>query len=214
MSSPIRDHIAADLAANTATEDPFISPDFHLRNRSLSSTSRASITSSLATCSSNAPTSRRRRSVWYWPSSDSCFRFSRLRAIPIRWFAILLCLVATLVIWRLPPPSTRDLALYPSESSSIAALRVLRPRDSAGSRPTDPEQWLNENSEDALWRNKRWWERSPTKPKAAIISLVRNEELEGIMQSMRHLEHHWNKKYQYPWIFFNEKPFSEEFKVP
>lgn len=52
-----------------------------------------------------------------------------------------------------------------------------------------------------------------SRPRAAIISLVRNEELEGILQSMRELESHWNHKYQYPWIFFNEKPFSDKFKV-
>lgn len=51
------------------------------------------------------------------------------------------------------------------------------------------------------------------RPKAAIISLVRNEELEGILQSMRQLEYHWNKRYRYPWVFFSEKDFSDEFKV-
>jgi hypothetical protein len=51
------------------------------------------------------------------------------------------------------------------------------------------------------------------RPRAALISLVRNSELPGIMQSMRQLEYHWNRKYRYPWIFFNDEPFSEEFKV-
>lgn len=51
------------------------------------------------------------------------------------------------------------------------------------------------------------------KPRAALISLVRNSELPGLMQSMRQLEYRWNRKYQYPWIFFNDEPFSDEFKV-
>jgi len=33
------------------------------------------------------------------------------------------------------------------------------------------------------------------------------------MQSMRQLEYQWNRKYQYPWVFFNDEPFSDEFKV-
>ncbi|KAI9796586.1 MAG: hypothetical protein M1825_000603, partial [Sarcosagium campestre] len=33
------------------------------------------------------------------------------------------------------------------------------------------------------------------------------------MQSMRQLEFHWNREYQYPWIFFNDEPFSDEFKM-
>ena len=51
------------------------------------------------------------------------------------------------------------------------------------------------------------------KPRAALISLVRNLELPGLMQSMRQLEYQWNRKYNYPWIFFNDEPFTEEFKV-
>jgi hypothetical protein len=30
---------------------------------------------------------------------------------------------------------------------------------------------------------------------------------------MRQLEHHWNRNYQYPWLFFSEKSFTDEFKV-
>lgn len=72
--------------------------------------------------------------------------------------------------------------------------------------------WLQENSGDIQAIGK------PTtnfrsRPKAAIISLVRNEELEGIKQSMSELELHWNHKYQYPWVFFNDKPFDNDFKV-
>ncbi|KIW31654.1 uncharacterized protein PV07_03266 [Cladophialophora immunda] len=66
-------------------------------------------------------------------------------------------------------------------------------------------RWLKDNSYPNDLRTKS--------PKAALISLVRNEELDGILQSMRQLEFHWNRRYQYPWIFFNEKPFSEEFKA-
>ncbi|KAH8703557.1 glycolipid 2-alpha-mannosyltransferase-domain-containing protein [Talaromyces proteolyticus] len=47
---------------------------------------------------------------------------------------------------------------------------------------------------------------------ATLISLVRNEELKGIISSMRQLERSWNSKYNYPWIFFNDVPFTEEFK--
>jgi Glycolipid 2-alpha-mannosyltransferase len=230
MSSPLHDQAATNKPANTAAdtpsntssntapEDPFISPDFHLRHQSLSTTSPVSITSSPTACSPSAsspgaPTPPPQRSLWCSPSSGSYLRYRRLRAIPVRWLTILFCLVATFAIWHWSPPSQEGVALSLSEYSSTVALQVLRPHGSSGSRPTDPEQWLNENSEVAVSRKQRWWKKSPTKPRAAIISLVRNEELEGIMQSMRQLEYHWNMKYQYPWVFFNEKPFSDEFKV-
>jgi len=92
----------------------------------------------------------------------------------------------------------------------------------------NPEQWLRENSYPELFddgasrggSNGRSTQRGlpgntngRKRPRAAIISLVRNEELDGILQSMAQLELHWNRVFQYPWIFFNEMPFSEEFKV-
>ena len=103
----------------------------------------------------------------------------------------------------------------------VSNHNILRPANSARQTAAeDPEKWLTDNSDNAhafgaerswstLLKRHQW----SAKPKAAIISLVRNEELDGIMQSMRQLEYHWNHKYRYPWIFFNEKHFSEEFKV-
>jgi mannosyltransferase len=42
--------------------------------------------------------------------------------------------------------------------------------------------------------------------------LVRNEELEDLLPTMQQLEEHWNHKFNYPWTFFNDVHFSEEFK--
>ncbi|KOS18899.1 Glycolipid 2-alpha-mannosyltransferase 2 [Escovopsis weberi] len=47
---------------------------------------------------------------------------------------------------------------------------------------------------------------------ATLLALVRNEEVEPMVQSMIDLERTWNHKFNYPWTFFNDKPFSEEFK--
>jgi hypothetical protein len=55
-------------------------------------------------------------------------------------------------------------------------------------------------------------EDDPKRAKAAIISLVRNSELREMMQSMRELEETFNRKFKYPWIFFNDVPFDEKFK--
>ncbi len=47
---------------------------------------------------------------------------------------------------------------------------------------------------------------------ATLLSLVRNEEVDGMVQAMRDLERTWNSKFNYPWTFFNDVPFTEEFK--
>ncbi|CVK89739.1 probable alpha-1,2-mannosyltransferase [Fusarium mangiferae] len=47
---------------------------------------------------------------------------------------------------------------------------------------------------------------------ATLLALVRNEEVDAMVMSMRDLERTWNSKFNYPWTFFNDKPFTEEFK--
>ncbi|EPB82716.1 hypothetical protein HMPREF1544_10562 [Mucor circinelloides 1006PhL] len=47
---------------------------------------------------------------------------------------------------------------------------------------------------------------------AAFIVLVRNSELPGMLQSMHDVEGRFNKKFNYPWVFLNEEPFTDEFK--
>jgi mannosyltransferase len=47
---------------------------------------------------------------------------------------------------------------------------------------------------------------------ATILALVRNEEVDDMVQSMIDLEATWNHKFNYPWTFFNDKEFTEEFK--
>src|ERR1700712_5477450 len=47
---------------------------------------------------------------------------------------------------------------------------------------------------------------------ATLLSLVRNSELDDMIQSMRDLERTFNHKFNYPWLFLNDVPFTEEFK--
>ncbi|KAJ5831838.1 hypothetical protein N7474_000149 [Penicillium riverlandense] len=47
---------------------------------------------------------------------------------------------------------------------------------------------------------------------AALVALVRNEELDDMISTMKDLERTWNSKFNYPYIFMNDKPFTEEFK--
>jgi alpha 1,2-mannosyltransferase len=47
---------------------------------------------------------------------------------------------------------------------------------------------------------------------AAFVVLARNGDLRGIISSMKQMEDRFNKKYNYPWIFLNEEPFTDNFK--
>lgn len=130
-----------------------------------------------------------------------------------RQLLVVFVLFICVFVWFAPPPST-----WGSDSAYIQTMvSPLRPMigGKADKNAPDPARWLRENMND------RHAAADPGysilgmggKPKAALISLVRNQELEGIVQSMTQLEFHWNRKYHYPWIFFNDEPFSDEFKV-
>ncbi|KAI8636502.1 glycolipid 2-alpha-mannosyltransferase-domain-containing protein [Parasitella parasitica] len=50
------------------------------------------------------------------------------------------------------------------------------------------------------------------KEKAVIVILVRNSELAAMRRTLRQFEDRFNRKYNYPYVFLNDEPFSEEFK--
>ncbi|KAF3055187.1 Glycolipid 2-alpha-mannosyltransferase 2 [Daldinia childiae] len=54
-----------------------------------------------------------------------------------------------------------------------------------------------------------------TRPKAAFISLVRNEEVEEMVASILQVEARFNSRetHGYDWVFFNNEEFTEEFKA-
>ncbi|KAJ7025927.1 glycosyltransferase family 15 protein [Mycena alexandri] len=47
---------------------------------------------------------------------------------------------------------------------------------------------------------------------AAIVILARNRDRLGMISSLTQFEEKFNKKFGYPYVFFNEEPFSEDFK--
>ncbi len=48
---------------------------------------------------------------------------------------------------------------------------------------------------------------------ATFVSLVRNSELWAMVDSIRHVEDRFNRKFKYDWVFLNDEPFSDEFKT-
>ncbi|KAI9864704.1 MAG: hypothetical protein M1824_004611 [Vezdaea acicularis] len=78
----------------------------------------------------------------------------------------------------------------------------------------DPNLDLTGEPPEPLWRADNYAAYNENSPRinATLLSLVRNEELFGMIQSMQDLERTFNRKFNYPWMFFNDVEFSEEFK--
>ena len=132
-----------------------------------------------------------------------------------RHLAVILIVLFAFVVWFAPPPSFwgQDNIRLRLPISPLRPLTAHAPHKATHDTP-DPALWLRENSGNKFAVTNAPLRRlgeSP-KPRAALISLVRNQEIDGIVQSMTQLEYHWNRKYQYPWIFFNDEPFNDEFK--
>ena len=103
-------------------------------------------------------------------------------------------------LWRSPP----TISLPNGDGEKIPPPFK---HDPMGEPTTEPE--------GLLWRADHTYAPDATNSSrisATILALVRNGELNDMIQSMRDLERTWNSKFNYPWTFFNDEPFSEEFK--
>ncbi|KAI0067471.1 glycosyltransferase family 15 protein [Artomyces pyxidatus] len=47
---------------------------------------------------------------------------------------------------------------------------------------------------------------------ATLVMLARNSDVDGAVRSVRELEDRFNRHFNYPWVFLNEEPFTDEFK--
>lgn len=69
--------------------------------------------------------------------------------------------------------------------------------------------------EGPLWRaGDEYAADNPNSPRinATLLALVRNSEVNGMVEAMKDLERTWNHKFNYPWTFFNDEPFNDLFK--
>ena len=46
---------------------------------------------------------------------------------------------------------------------------------------------------------------------ATFVILARNSDLEGTIRAVRSIEDRFNRGYQYPYVFLNDEPFTNEF---
>ncbi|MCJ1226992.1 hypothetical protein MMC12_003647 [Toensbergia leucococca] len=197
------------------------------RQASVSKLSLPSGDSSSSSASSLSSSS----TFWISPrTTPTCWSPSRYVPLSIRstvskrQIAVLFCLFLALVVWVVPPPGLwRRRIVHITVTEPVAnPYQALRPTSPTTRRNApDPQHWLEQNSrnkfavtsESKIVNSISRLGHVSIKPRAALISLVRNSELPGLIQSMRQLEYQWNRKYQYPWVFFNDEPFSDKFKL-
>ncbi|RFU79387.1 alpha-1,2-mannosyltransferase [Trichoderma arundinaceum] len=53
---------------------------------------------------------------------------------------------------------------------------------------------------------------STPRANAAFVVLARNKEIDGVIQSIKSVERHFNRWYHYPYVFLNDAEFDDNFK--
>jgi mannosyltransferase len=53
---------------------------------------------------------------------------------------------------------------------------------------------------------------SKPRANAAFVVLARNKEIDGVIQSIKSVERHFNRWYHYPYVFLNDGEFDDAFK--
>ncbi|UKZ64146.1 uncharacterized protein TrAtP1_005364 [Trichoderma atroviride] len=53
---------------------------------------------------------------------------------------------------------------------------------------------------------------SQPRANAAFVVLARNKEIDGVIQSIKSVERHFNRWYHYPYVFLNDAEFDDTFK--
>jgi alpha 1,2-mannosyltransferase len=127
-----------------------------------------------------------------------------LSSISLRRLVLLAIFLTVTFITLIPLSTHHDSG--PSTVHAISAFQPLRATlPATDKKRPDPIRWLKENSNNRYAVPKRGLPQLPLlgshKPQGALISLIRNAELEGMMQSMRQLEFRWNRKYQVRLLF-------------
>ncbi|KAJ7896789.1 glycosyltransferase family 15 protein [Mycena olivaceomarginata] len=78
--------------------------------------------------------------------------------------------------------------------------------------PYDPITVINEGASSSTGGGAPSWTTNSTRANATFVMLARNSDVNGAVQSIRSIEDRFNRDHNYPYVFLNEEPWTDEFK--
>lgn len=145
----------------------------------------------------------------------------------LKYLAVLLTVVtiyvlthhSTTITSSLPTQQQQQQQQQPSQAQPPQVENVKVPEE----LKTEPEQKDQKNEEvkaeveqestsKAVKPKESTPEEKPKRIKATFVTLARNEELYDLIKSIRTVEDRFNRKFNYDWVFLNDKEFTQEFK--
>ncbi|KAK5808975.1 nucleotide-diphospho-sugar transferase [Linnemannia elongata] len=158
-------------------------------------------------------------------------QLTRTVTITVISIAILFVLVSTYSNWH---HSTNDRNRLHEDSAAVDTSRgglsilkekhqgvIHKTRQTQQKTPTNAAPLRNVNKKEAPKRDRKntilLQRPLPPKPptrraNAAFVMLVRNSDGQGARSAVRQIEDRFNRNFQYPYVFLNDVPFTEEFK--
>jgi len=113
------------------------------------------------------------------------------------------------VIYFISSSSTQRLG------TGIVTIPGIKGIPKAGTTPTNPADKLADETTETTPNTPNILppatEGGP-RMNATFVTLARNSDLWEIARSIRQVEDRFNRRYQYDWVFLNDKPFDETFK--
>ncbi|CAK7243340.1 MAG: O-glycoside alpha-1,2-mannosyltransferase 4 [Sporothrix thermara] len=147
----------------------------------------------------NSKNRNKTRSARLWSRLEFFRRPLRLRgnssiSVPLGVVILFPCIVVILI-----------LVLFVKHPSSPG--RILMP---AGAPPSIRK--ISEEHDKVFVNGCLEPDTSKPRANAAFVVLARNKELDGVIQSMKSIERHFNRWYHYPYVFLNDGDFNQTFK--
>ncbi|KAF8628350.1 hypothetical protein AX15_003889 [Amanita polypyramis BW_CC] len=105
------------------------------------------------------------------------------------------------------------LGMLRDDYTQLSYLRNLR--EQLAHRHKEPQSQTTSNSRQ-LSKNATAIQAAPLsyqrRANATFVFLCRNNDVNEVVSSMQQMEDRFNRRYNYPWVFLNEEPFTDEFK--
>ncbi|KAL2019856.1 hypothetical protein VTK56DRAFT_9118 [Thermocarpiscus australiensis] len=98
-----------------------------------------------------------------------------------------------------------------ADSSGASVAKEAPNTPKVGSSSDAAEHPIALNPDDPGWNDLVSIKPGP-RVNATFVTLARNSDVWEIAKSIRHVEDRFNRRYNYDWVFLNDKPFDETFK--
>lgn len=111
-----------------------------------------------------------------------------------------------------PPPFISCTRIHASRSASYNSVSLRYSCCDPSSLLTQGHRKISEKHDKVFQSGCQIPEVNRPRANATFVVLARNKELDGVIQSIKSMERHFNRWFHYPYVFLNDGDFNSTFK--